>query len=164
MKGNGKVKEKHISNSNNYKSQTEMEKLETLNIIDENKKLINKARFIKIIKFILSVIIFCIICIYLITTVLQNSIIENMQQFLITYYYSLYTKNLLLGVHSIILNIYYDSFILEKQYFSEDIIILNSLTYDLKDKYHNYTSAFYDYNLAIGHNRNLLFKKKILQN
>ena len=83
-----------------------------------------------------------------------------MQQFLITYYYSLHTKNILLGVHSIVLNIYYDLFILEKQDFFEDILVLNTLTYYLKDKYHNYTIAFYDYNFAIGHNRNLLFKKK----
>ena len=61
MKRNEKVREKPISNSNNYKSPTEMEKLETLNIIDENKKLINKTRFIKIIKSILSATIFFII-------------------------------------------------------------------------------------------------------
>ena len=78
---------------------------------------------------------------------------------LITYFHCLFTKNLLLGVHSIILNLYYDMYILEKKDYSTNYRILNRLAYDLKDKYHNFTFFYHEYNVAIGHEVSLLYKK-----
>ena len=161
-KSNVKKASKNLSHldDNNDINKKEVEKLKTLNKIEEYKILINKAQFIKIIKFALSSIIFCIIMIYSITTILQNSSIQKIQIILIAYYYSLFSKNLLLGVHSIILNIFYDLFILKKQDYSINYRILYKLTCDLKDKYHNYSMLFHDYNLAIGHKVDLLYKKR----
>jgi hypothetical protein len=86
-----------------------------------------------------------------------------MEQILLAYYYNLYTKNLLLGIHSIALQIYYESFIyspkrIDDKTFSNDQALFN-LSSILKEKYHNFTEYFSNYNLAIGHNFDLIYKK-----
>ena len=92
----------------------------------------------------------------------QWMMINKMEQILLAYYYNLYTKNLLLGIHSIILQIYYESFIftpkrIDETPFSNHFVLFN-LTSILKGKYHNFTEYFSNYNLAIGHNFDLIYK------
>ena len=133
-----------------------------LNIVKEYRTKINKDRFISIIKFILSIIIIFILVINLTITEFQKSLAKIMEENLLSYYYNLFTKNLLLAVQSSLLYIYYD-----KQFFGanlqNDIInryILGSLTTHLKEKYHSFTDFFFEYNLAIDHDFNLIYKKE----
>ena len=136
------------------------ESRETLHIIDKNKKEINKAKFIRIIKFVLSFIIILIILIYIIIINVQKHLIEKMELILLAYYYNLFTKNLFLGVYSILLNTYYELFLFENKDYSINYYILYTLTNNIKERYHNYTIYFYEYNLAINHDINIIFNKR----
>ena len=147
--------------TNFRKKKENNENLRILNIINEYKKDINKVKFISIIKSILSIIIIFILMIYILIIILQMKIIKRMDLILLAYYYNLFTKNLLLGIHSILLNIYYDSFLLGLSNNNiNNNFILNSLTHNLKEKYHNFTDYFYDYNLQIGHDFNIIYQKR----
>ena len=139
------------------------EKNRFLNKVNEYRKNINRDKFIIIIKWILSFLIICILLIYILMINYQWTLINKMEQILLAYYYNLYTKNLLLGIHSIVLQIYYESFIyspksIEDNPFSNDQVLFN-LTSILKEKYHNFTEYFSNYNLAIGHNFDLIYKE-----
>ena len=138
------------------------DKNKILNIVKEYRTKINKDRFISIIKFILSVIIICILVINLFITEFQKSLAEIMEDNVLAYYYNLYTRDLVIGVQSALLYIYFD-----KQFFGanlqNDIInryILGNLTTQLKEKYHNFTEFFFEYNLDINHDFNLIYKKE----
>ena len=127
------------------------------------KKKINKTKFISIIKLILTITIICILIISIILINFQNDLLRNMELILLAYYYNLFTKNLLLGIHSISIHTYYDIYIFKNQNFQSDYRILRNLTLEIKEKYHYFTGYFYNYNLAIGKDFNLIFKKKISQ-
>ena len=162
---NKKINNDPINNNfkyqyNNYLNKKENEKIKTLDIINKNKKYINKVEFIRIIKFILSFIIIFIIVIYLILINFQKYLIEKLELILLAYYYNLFTKNILITIYSILLNTYYDFFILENLDISNDYYILYLLGNELKGRYHNYTIYFYDYNSVIDHDLNIIFKKK----
>ena len=94
----------------------------------------------------------------------QKYLIEKLELILLAYYYNLFTKNILITIYSILLNTYYDFFILENLDISNDYYILYLLGNELKGRYHNYTIYFYDYNSVIDHDLNIIFKKKILLN
>jgi len=84
-----------------------------LNIIKVCKTKINKDRFIFIIKIILSVIIICILLIYLLINEYQKSLAKIMEENLLAFYYNRFTRGLFIGVQSSLLQIYFDS-LLEK--------------------------------------------------
>jgi hypothetical protein len=59
-----------------------------------------------------------------------------MEENLLAYYYNLYTRDLLIGIESTLLQIYYDSYILGKNSTQNDLInryILGNLTTTLKE-------------------------------
>ena len=145
---------------NNFKNKKEIENKESINIINQNKKYINKAEFIKTIKFILSFIIIIIILIYIVIIIHQNSLIKKMQLILLSYYYNIFTKSLFLGIYSSLLNIYYQNFILGIPDYIKNYYVLTVLTNFLQEAYHNSTIYFYDSNSAIDHDFNLIFQKK----
>ena len=138
------------------------DEIKVINIIKECRTKINKDRFILIIKSILSVIIICILIIYLSISEYQKSISKIIEENLLAYFYNRFTRGLLIAVQSSILQIYYDSFILENKSNKNDLInlnILESYTAGLKEKYHNFTDYFLKYNLHIDHDFNLIYKK-----
>jgi len=163
-KKNNKEKNKFDLDKNRNENYSVSEnKSKILNIIKEYKTKINKDKFISIIKSILSITIICILIIYLLISEYQKNLAKIMEENLLAYYYNLYTRDLLIGVESSLLQIYYDSFILGNNSTQNSLInhyILGNLTIELKEKYHNFTTYFFDYNLHIDHDFNLLYKKK----
>ena len=163
-KENNKGKNKDFDKSRNENYSVSEDKTKILNIIKEYRTKINKDKFISIIKSILSIIIICILIIYLIISEYQKRLAEIMEDNLLAYYYNLYTKDLLIGVESALLQIYYDSHILKINSIQNELInryILGNLTLQLKDRYHNFTDYFFEYNLHIDHHDfNLLYKKR----
>ena len=161
-KGNNKEKKKP-----NYEKIDSEEgndnKIKILNIIKEYRTKINKDRFISIIKVILSIIIICILVIDLLISEFQKTLAEIMEDNLLAFYYNLFTRDLVIGVQSSMLYIYYDKQIFESNSSNNDLInryILGNLTIQLKEKYHNFTDYFYEYNLQIDHDFNLIYKKE----
>ena len=133
-----------------------------LNTVKEYRTKINKDRFISIIKFILSIIIIFILVINLTITEFQKSLAEIMEDNLLAYYYNLFTRDLVIGVQSSLLYIYYDKLFFGAN-LQNDVInryILGNLTTQLKEKYHNFTEFFFEYNLDIDHDFNLIYKKE----
>ena len=124
---------------------------------------INKDKFILIIRIISSIIVFLILLIYIIIIILEISSINVYEKILISFYYNFYTRDLMLGVISVLLHNYYDSYILGPQGELNEIdnhYLLTNLTHMLNDKYHNFTEFFFDYNLAIESDFNLIYKKR----
>ena len=142
---------------------TENDKNKVLNIINDYKIKINKDRFIFIIRLISSLIIFLILLIYVLMIIFQMSSISVFELTLIVYYYNFYTRNLILGIFSIIIQSYYDSYILEPKGEINEInnhYLLMNLTAELSDKYHNLSEFYFSYNIAIKDQNNLLYKKR----
>ena len=160
-----KIKEKDNDQTAKRESinseQKDNNEYEILNKMKETKEKINKNKFIYIIKTILTIIIIFILILNFILIIFQIDLYNKMELILLAYYYNLFTKNLLLGVQSIIMYIYYD-FIVRHYFFDieTNYYILYSLTSNLKNKYHNFTSYFFNYNLAIGRDLNLFFKRR----
>ena len=149
-----------LKNKKHIINRKENEKSEIIKLINETKKNINKTKFIHIIKIFLSIIITCIIILYIILINYQENTIKKKELILLAYFYSLFTKNIFLGVNSIALNIYYDRYIVNAPDFATNIYILIALTKNMKEKYHNYTIYFNRYNLDIGQDFNILYKKR----
>ena len=156
-KENNKKYNKNIFMNNNVKDNN----YNVLNKINENKKKINKDKFISIIKWILSIIIIFIIIFYIVLINFQKILINNMELILLSFYYCLYTKNLFIEIFSVLIQIYYDSFILKNSTVesnSNEYVVLTNLTNSLKVRYHDFTNYFLSYNLAIGHDFNLIYQ------
>ena len=161
---NDNIKNKSNIVKNNFLSKNKKEEyIQTFNKIKEYKNKINKDKFIKLIKLVLTVIIIFILGIYYLIVDFQMILIKIMELNLLTYYYNLYTRDLMIGVTSSMIQIYYDSYILNRNSKENDLInhyIAGNLTIILKEKYHNFTEYFFNYNLAIDHDFNLLYKER----
>ena len=150
------IKNKFIDNFIN-------EKNKILDKINTYRMKINKDKFILIIRIISSIIVFLILLIYIIIIILEISSINVYEKILIAFYYNFYTRDLMLGVISVLLYNYYHSYILEQKEELNEIdnhYLLTNLTHMLNDKYHNFTESFFDYNLAINSDFNLIYKKR----
>ena len=163
-KGNCIGKNKlNLDKSKNAKWTENEDKSKILNIIKEYRTKINKDRFISIIKSILSISIIFVIIIYILINEYQKSLARIMEENLFAYYYNLYTKVFVIGIENLLLKVYYDWQIIEDYSAQSQIInsyYIGNLTLDLKEKYHNFTNYFFDYNLHIDHDFNLLYKKQ----
>jgi len=146
--------EEHYDSSSNDKILEKMEKY---------KKKINSDRFITIIKIILFVICICVLIVYILLMKYQNSIIELIHKTFQCYYYNIYTKNLILHFHTVITEKFYNvSRISNNSFTTEDDyeFIIKEITPLLKESFHYFTNLFYEYNLEINHDFNLMFKKR----
>ena len=151
----------NIKNQGNLNEEKEFDdRFEIIKKIKEYEKKINKTKFISIIKLILTITIICILIISIILISFQNNLLRNMELILLAYFYNLFTKNLLLGIHSIFIHTYYDLYIFKNPDFSNDYRIIRSLGLELKERYHNFTVYFFNYNLEIGKDFNLIYNKK----
>ena len=149
---------KEYNIQNNYT--LDKNKLENIN---EKRKKINKDKFITIIKWILSIIIFCILVIYFSIILFQKYILKVSKNVLLAYYYNSYTKDTMLTIHSKLLMVYYEYLGLInneinslEQY--EDSLKL--LGYLLKENYFNFYDYYILYNTMINHDYNLLRNNK----
>ena len=93
-------------------------------------------------------------------------IIKTMEKILMAYSYNIYTRNLLISVESDMLHIYYDAYVVKLNKQDNDLMnfyILGNTTNTLKEKYHNFTVYFTNYNIDINHDFNLIYKKKLFR-
>ena len=93
-------------------------------------------------------------------------IIKTMEKILMAYSYNIYTRNLLVSVESDMLHIYYDAYVVKLNKQDNDLMnfyILGNTTNTLKEKYHNFTEYFTNYNIDINHDFNLIYKNKLFK-
>ena len=151
----GRLKNKSINLVN--------ERAKTLNKINDSRKKINKDKFISIIKYILSLIIFCILIIYILIINYQSKLVKTSQTILYSYCYNFNSRDIILYIFSILFQIYYEHLNFVNNTISNDNTyqeILSNLTLQLKDNYHEFYNNFVNYNLEIGNDFDLVFTKK----
>ena len=142
----------------------ENEKNEILNKIEKYKQQINRDKFILIIKLLLYIIIICIFAIYISILIFQKFLIKRSESILLSYYYISQTRESLLNIHSLMLELYYYNFQLCKNDITNHSQQQRSLKqyYDiLKENYYNYSNYYLDYNIEIGHEFYLIYQKRL---
>ena len=131
-------------------------------IIKKYKNEIDKERFIFIIKFILYIIIFCIFVVYIIIIIYQSTSIDVTEKILLSYYYNTHTRGIILNIFSKLNGLYLDISGIHPSAISDsyDQAILSYLN-SLRDNFHYFSNYYIDYNIAIGHSFNLIYKDMI---
>ena len=134
-----------------------------LDKIQKYEKQINNVKFITLIKYILSTICIVVIIIYIIIMDYERNVIELLHKAFQCYYYNLYNKNIILHFQTVIIEKFYDmSRIVDNDFTTEEDYryAIKLLTPYLKEGFHYFTNCYYSYNLEIGHNFNLMFRKR----
>ena len=157
---NDKIKKEYANNSISSPSDKLKRIIDDINV---KIKIINKDKFIYIIKWILSIIIICILIIYFVLIFFQQYIINISRNILYAYYYNSRTRDSMLYIHSILLNVYYeysglvDNTKVSPQKYQELFISLSHL---LKENYYNFYDYYFYYNIDMNLDFNLLYNKK----
>ena len=162
----------NMINNNNYKLEKNENNSDHYELFDSDKILekmekyknkINSVKFIRMIKYILSIICIIVLIIYIIIMNYQKNIIELSHKTFRCYYYNFFSKNIILHFQTVIIEKFYNvsnitvnTFTTEEDY-KYTIELLTPL---LKEAFHDFTNLYYDYNLEIGHNLNLMFTKR----
>ena len=135
----------------------------TISKIKEVRKQINKDKFISIIKWVLLIIISCIFIIFILIVKFQMNLLKLSHKILNAYFYNYNVRDLILNIHSEMLQIYFEYSNLienplrnESEYQSQ----LYGIIARLKDDFHEFNIYFNNYNLETGHNLNILYKKR----
>ena len=158
---------KNDSNKNkdnlNEKNENDDEKKTIIKKIENVRKTINKDKFISIIKWSLSIIIICILLLFILTINFQIKITSLIHIIINSYFFHYNVRDLTLHVHSELLKIYYEDFGIVENPFSRDSqyqFELQRIIIKLKDNYHDFNSYFNIYNLGIGHDIDIIYKKR----
>jgi len=135
----------------------------TINKIKDVRKQINKDKFISIIKLVLSIIITCILIIFILIVKFQTNLLKISHKILNAYFYNYNVRDMILNIHSELLQIYYeysdllDNSLMKESEYQAQLLTIISL---LKDDFHEFSNYFNSYNLETGHNLNILYKKR----
>ena len=146
------------------KNENNEEELNTIiNKIKDIRKQINKDKFISIIKWILSIIIACILMIFILIIKFQKNLLNISHKILNAYFYNYNARDMILNIHSELLQIYFEysdlienTLLNESEYQTQLYTIISML----KDDFHEFNIYFNNYNLETGHNLNILYKKR----
>jgi len=153
---------KNIDNLIN-KNENSEELKTTINKIKEVRKQINKDKFISIFKWVLSIIIACIFIIFILIVKFQMNLLQISHKILNAYFYNYNVRDMILTIHSALLQIYFEYSNLIENELSDELAYQNQLYKKisiLKDDFHEFNSYFNSYNLETGHSLNILYKKK----
>ena len=135
----------------------------TINKIKDIRKQINKDKFIAIIKLALSIIITCILIIFILIVKFQMNLLKMSHKILNAYFYNYNVRDMILNIHSELLQIYFEysdlieNSLMEESEYQTQLLTMISL---LKDNFHEFSNYFNSYNLETGHNLNILYKKR----
>ena len=141
----------------------ENNKNKILNKIIEKQRNINKDNINLLIKIILSITTVSILIISLIIIFFQKYLLNISEKMLLTYFYNSHVRQILLYAHSRTIQILYDYYnltdnrILTEQEYQN---IITSEAYTIKENYHSFKQLFFEYNLLINHNIDILYKKR----
>ena len=135
----------------------------TINKLKNVRKQINKDKFISIIKWILSIIIACILILLILIIKFQMNLLKISHKILNAYFYNYNIRDMILNIHSVLLKIYFEYFdlidnsLMEESEYQTQLYKIISL---LKEDYHEFNNYFNSYNLETDHNLNILYKKR----
>ena len=140
-----------------------IEKNEFIEIINKFSSKVNHVNFILIIRIIMTIIISFILIIYILIIHLKNNFIKTSETIILANNYNFQIRDLMLNIYSRLLIIYYEfnEITLDKfNTLEEHQNILSTFSYSIKEKYHNFTHFFFDYNLKFGNYFNIIFNEK----
>ena len=150
-------------NNNNNLFEDNYEKNDFYDKVNNYRKKINRAKFITIIEIILSIIIICILIIYILIVKHEGTLINVQEKILISYCLIYNIRDILLNMNSELLHIFMDYYGFVNNSIADEIHyqnVINDLTNSLKDYYHSFTKYYFDYNLDIDHDFDILYKEK----
>ena len=127
---------------------------DVINKIDNNRKIINNAIFILIIRIILSIIIIFIIIIYLYIIYLKSNIINISEKIIMSNHYNFKTRDIMLNIYSRLLQIYYEinNISIDRvNNLKEQQEIISTFSKTIKENYHNFEEFYFSYNLDLKH-------------
>ena len=139
------------------------DKVIVMNKINNYRNIINKDKFIFIIRIILTIIIISILIIYIVIIKIYKDINNTTKDILFTYFYNSHTKDYLLNIYSELILIYYDYIDFAKNPinndtdYEKDLLHFSSM---LKENFHNFTEYYFDYTVDLSQEFNLLYGKK----
>ena len=129
--------------------------------INKYRTIVNNATFILIIRIILYIIIFCIFIIYIFIITIKDSISNVTEKIIKASYFNYQTRDIIQNIYSRLLQIYYEynNISLDKLSTLENQQnMLTNFSYLIKTNYHNFTNSFYNYNLILNHDFNVIYK------
>ena len=148
---------------NNYEHCESFENDKILEKIEKYKKKINNEKFIITIKYILSIICIIVLIIYILIMYYQRNVIDLIHKSFQCYYYNLYTKNLILHYQTLIIEKFYNTSKLSKNTFTTEAhykFVITVLTPILKDTFHSFTNLYFEYNLNLEKDINLMYTQR----
>ena len=131
--------------------------------INQYREIVNNYNFILIIRIIMTIIIVCIIIVYILLIYLKDNLINISVKIILTNFYIFQTRDIMLNVYSRLLQIYYElaNISLDKLSTLEDQqYIISTFSNKIKDGFHNFSDYYYEYNININHNFNVIFDLK----
>ena len=152
-----------IKDNLNEENENNDEKKITINKIKNVRKVINKDKFISIIKWSLSIVIICILLLFILTITFQIKIINLIHLIINSYFFNINVRDLILHTHSELLKTYYEDTGIVQNPLSRDSqyqFELQRIIIKLKDNYHDFNSYFNTYNLETGHDIDILYQKR----
>ena len=93
----------------------------------------------------------------------QRNVIDLIHKSFQCYYYNLYTKNLILHYQTLIIEKFYNASKLSKNTFTTEAhykFVISALTPILKDTFHSFTNLYFEYNLNLEKDINLMFTQR----
>ena len=138
-----------------------------MNKIDNNRLKINNAKFILIIRIIMSIIIANILIIYIYIIYLKGNIINMSEKIIMSNFYNSQTKDTILNIYSRLLQIFF-----QISKISTDKVnsikqqqeIISSFSKNLKENFHNFTEYYFSYNLDLKHDFKVVYDKRQFNN
>ena len=130
--------------------------------IEKYRKEINKEEFIYIIKCALSIVCILILIVYFLILKYQKNTTKLINYFFFANLYNYHIKDNMLLIHSYLLRLFIGKMVIRnnKLITLDEYKILMNLPNLLKVNFHNFTEIYYKYNLKIGHDFDLFYKKR----
>ena len=141
-----------------------LSKKEVIEKIDKYRYMINRDKFILIIKLLLFIIITGILIIYILNMIIQRNSINLIEKILLTYYYNSETKNAIINVFSKLLDYFIDNCGLisnttASPASSYKTMIIN-YSNELRENLHNFKKYYIEYNLEMGNSFQIIYDNK----
>ena len=148
------------NNVNNHKNNKIYYDNNAIEIINKYKEIVNHANFILIIRIIMTLIICLIFILYILIIRIKDNIIKTSEKIILANFYNYETRDIMEDIYSRLLQIYYeinDLSFYKLNTLEEQQKIISSFSNEIKEKYHNFTDYFFEYNLILKNYFNIIY-------
>ena len=160
LKVNLKLNKINLNNHKNNNNNNRYFESNSIGAINKYREKVNHAKFILIIRIIMTIIICLIFILYILIIQIKANIINTSEKIILANYYNYQTKNAMDNIYSRLMQIYY-----EMNELSLDKLntlqmqqkMISSFSKEIKEKYHNFTDYYFEYNLILKNYFNIIY-------